>query len=331
MQAKRITIVKLAVALAATLSMLGVSCDDDDDPMGPVAQGPSIWREVSGTPSGYYSDIWGTSSNDIFLVGQSGTIVHYDGSNWTPMNSGTTVSLRGVWGNAGDDVYAVGDSGTILHYDGDMWSSATSRFQSAEFTAIWGSSDHTVFVVGRDYDSALVVHFDGTDWQAADLGGHYQMHLHYVSGHDGNHVTAMGKGTTVLRFDGSTWTAGSIYTDSFCEGSFMAGGICCISDSMTFVACFCSYNSASMILRYDGEVWRSVTAPIALGGPDLQDIWAGSGEGVFAVGNDGTILYYDGVCCHLMDAGTDADFTAVWGTGPDNVYVLGHNLYRYGK
>jgi hypothetical protein len=34
------------------------------------------------------------------------------------MPSGTTNILLGVWGSSSSDVFAVGDKGTILHYDG---------------------------------------------------------------------------------------------------------------------------------------------------------------------------------------------------------------------
>ena len=45
-----------------------------------------------------------------------------DGSAWSEMDSGTTDTLWGVWGSSGSDVFAVGDNGTILHYNGSTWS-----------------------------------------------------------------------------------------------------------------------------------------------------------------------------------------------------------------
>jgi len=43
-------------------------------------------------------------------------IVHYDGSSWSKMSSGTSNPLWAVWGSSGNDVFAVGLDGTILHY-----------------------------------------------------------------------------------------------------------------------------------------------------------------------------------------------------------------------
>ena len=70
--------------------------------------------------------MWGSSGSNVFAVGDSGTILHYDGSSWSAMSSGTTNYLYGVWGSSGSDVFAVGDAGTILHYDGSSWSAMSS-------------------------------------------------------------------------------------------------------------------------------------------------------------------------------------------------------------
>lgn len=43
--------------------------------------------------------IWGSSGSNVFAVGESGTIVHYDTTSWSPMMSGSTENLHGVWGS----------------------------------------------------------------------------------------------------------------------------------------------------------------------------------------------------------------------------------------
>jgi hypothetical protein len=56
--------------------------------------------------------------SDVFAVGSGGTILRYDGRVWSPMTSGTTVTLNSVWGSSSSDIFAVGSGGMILHYDG---------------------------------------------------------------------------------------------------------------------------------------------------------------------------------------------------------------------
>jgi len=91
-------------------------------------------------------------------VGSSGVILHYDGSVWTPMTSGTATQLNGIWGSSGSDVFAVGLNGTILHYDGSVWAPMTSGTTQALY-GIWGSSGSDVFTVGS---SGTILHYDGT-------------------------------------------------------------------------------------------------------------------------------------------------------------------------
>lgn len=55
-----------------------------------------------------------TSSSDVYAVGSFGTILHYGGTGWSEMTSGTIQGLDAVWGTASSDVYAVGDYGIIL-------------------------------------------------------------------------------------------------------------------------------------------------------------------------------------------------------------------------
>ena len=53
----------------------------------------------------------------IVSIGIQVSLVAAALGNWSSMTSGTTVELKGVWGSSGSDVFAVGKTGTILHYD----------------------------------------------------------------------------------------------------------------------------------------------------------------------------------------------------------------------
>ena len=75
--------------------------------------------------------LWGSSGSNVFAVGDAGTILHYDGSSWSAMSSGTADGLMGVWGSSGSNVFAVGSGGTIRHYDGSSWSAMSSGTTNA--------------------------------------------------------------------------------------------------------------------------------------------------------------------------------------------------------
>jgi len=72
-------------------------------------------------PSGTTEDLFGIGASgqkDVFAVGSSGTIVHWNGVSWSAMASGTTADLQSVETSGGGgflNVWAVGSGGTILH------------------------------------------------------------------------------------------------------------------------------------------------------------------------------------------------------------------------
>jgi hypothetical protein len=103
--------------------------------------------------------VWGSSGSDVFAVGWDGTILHYNGTAWSAMSSGTTYPLEGVWGSSGNDVFAVGGPwegpGIILHYDGVAWSEMSSGTTKSLY-GVWGSSGSDVFAVGT---SGTILHY----------------------------------------------------------------------------------------------------------------------------------------------------------------------------
>ncbi len=67
--------------------------------------------------------VWGADANHVFIVGNGGMALHYDGAEWRKEDTGTTDPLFTVAGRAKDDVYAVGGdvSGLLVHWNGVKW------------------------------------------------------------------------------------------------------------------------------------------------------------------------------------------------------------------
>jgi hypothetical protein len=71
--------------------------------------------------------MWGTSSNNLFIVGEGGSIANYSNGVWTKQESHTTVNLQDVWGIDNEHVWATGTNvrdghSVVLQYDGKQWS-----------------------------------------------------------------------------------------------------------------------------------------------------------------------------------------------------------------
>ena len=157
--------------------------------------------------------VWSSSPSDVLAVGDAGMIVHYDGTSWTPLQSGTTQPLAGIWGaGAGSAVFAVGAGGTILNYDGTTWRAQTSG-TTQSLHGVWGTSANDVFAVGS---GGTILHYDGTGW-TAQVSGSTQA-LYSVWGNSGNSVFAVGDASTILHYDGTRWTAQTTAADMNLRG-----------------------------------------------------------------------------------------------------------------
>src|SRR5689334_16088057 len=96
--------------------------------------------------------VWGASRDDVWVVGDKGAIVHFDGHAWKRSESGTKKNLSGVHGTGAADVWAVGEAGTIVHFDGNKW---TLVNESPETTllAVRAFGPKDVWVTGADDDN----------------------------------------------------------------------------------------------------------------------------------------------------------------------------------
>jgi hypothetical protein len=79
---------------------------------------------LPGAPLGRsLNKIWGTSSHDLYAVGELGTIWHRKGTAWTQESAPATGTLLTVFGCSATEVYAVGGN-DVLRSDGATWTKA---------------------------------------------------------------------------------------------------------------------------------------------------------------------------------------------------------------
>lgn len=67
--------------------------------------------------------VWGSGPNDVFVVGDRGIILRWDGASWARLESGTDQRLGVVHGRGPNQVWAAGGSseGILLRWDGATW------------------------------------------------------------------------------------------------------------------------------------------------------------------------------------------------------------------
>ena len=282
------------------------------------------WSMVSPAPteSNLYG-VWGSGPDDVFAVGAGGVIVHYDGIDWSAMNSGAACDLNGVWGDSGSDVFAVGDAGTILHYDGAAWSAMDSG-ATTRLCDVWCASGMDVFAVG----SGQIFHFDGSAWSHmhTDSAGYSpamfpSVNTYGVWGASASDVFAVGYyeahpglmevtyGGRLLHYNGISWQGRNSYHYPFYD-------VWGVSGTDVYAV------GGDSIYHYDGTSWSSFSLPDNLSYGNFSGVSGASGADVFAVGAVGLITHYDGSAWTKMGSGISRDLYAVWASA-DAVFAVG--------
>lgn len=148
----------------------------------PNAPRQAVWRHVTEVAAGEGDVLWSgwATDNEIFIVGDEGVVLHFDGSAtldgrlWSTMETPTQLPLHSIWGRSRNELHAVGWMGTILSFDGDKWNqsrgglinpeteSFSSSAENLPLYAITGDETGRAWAVG---DLGTILVFDGKDWQ----------------------------------------------------------------------------------------------------------------------------------------------------------------------
>ena len=256
--------------------------------------------QASDSTTGFLLGVWGSGPRDVFAVGSGGRVLHYDGRKWTAQASGTTQTLQGVWGSGPTEVFAVGRQGTILHYDGTSWSAQASGTTLA-LEGVWGSGPTNVLAVGQ---GGLILRYDGNAWSEQTRWS--TQFLYGVWGSGPRDVFAVGTEGTILHYDGRTWsqqpspTTESLY-GVWGTGPLLRGGV--VGDAI-------AVGVHGTIVQYDGSGWRTVSSPAS---ENWTGIWGSGPQDVFAVGTGDTIAHTDWAGWHALPSPMGQVFHAVWG------------------
>lgn len=276
---------------------------------------------------GTWSGIWASSPSDVFAVGSSGTIRHFNGSSWDVQNSATTNDLRVIWGDAPNNVFAAGTGGTILRYDGVTWSPMAGT-PSDDFFGIWASSLSDVFAAGR----TGMWHYTGTAWSKEMVAPEpICQPLGTVWGSSARDVWVVG--TLLRHYDGTTWSTDTAYCSlSSWRGVWGSGpsDVYVVGKDINFDRCTrgggCPHDG--FILHYDGTSWHS---RLGFPGYSFNAVWVTSSAEAVAVGANGLILHYDGTRWRRESSGTTQSIVAVSGSGPQDVWAItGSGLILHG-
>jgi hypothetical protein len=250
---------------------------------------------------------WGASGKDIWAVGTSGTLLHYDGAAWMPVSSGTTVTLTEVHGSGAKDVWVGGVSGTVLRYDGTTWTPATLPVTTYNTSAIYsfGPTDAWAGTVGT------VWRWDGTKWSGVGTGLPMETITALWGTSSSDVWAALSNG--IWRWDGSSWKrdmSAAIqgkpirYLRGFAAGNLWAA-------------------STTEVFRFDGTNWTAMPADNSVTLSGIQGIGYTSGPDPWFVATSGRLFRHAATadCAAAMKCWTATTLTDFTGNSFYGLYA----------
>lgn len=330
--------------------------------------------------------IWGNASDNIYVVGEDGVIVQYDGSNqsgiqWHQMSSPTENLLRAVWGlprvaspGVSDRMVAVGNNGEMLEYENGTWSRVLNTragilrgfgvgepFTIFDIHGVYGDEWGFITTYG-DYGASPYKWPGPRPWvrymrdriPPGNGRGHWESDSDRIRDsiwrpydfYDWRHRMFKDNWETTYRGRQYVFSVGhdrrSSWEHSFIfneigtqyyvgfDGMHTANAIWGSSVRDVFVAGETSGGAGRMLHSRNARRsnrWNWMTVPSV---PALNGVYGGAEDYVFAGGDDGTLLFYDGDDWVEVKGEDDENITpnnlnSVWGTEQTGLYAVGDN------
>jgi hypothetical protein len=246
------------------------------------------------TPAGLLA-LWGSGPDDVWAVGEAMTILHWDGTTWTPTTLPTVdpalaeSPLRAVWGSGPADVWAHGQ--VLLHFDGSVWSTVSTGWQGSVGSAnsyggaVTGSGPDDVWTFDSDWSTCsespyrltvVVSHWNGTDWRRVPLD---------------SPIVPFG---ALALSPGDVWIVGLTMAD------------------------YCADVGPGHAVHWDGTSWLPSAEPIDW----ATSLWGSRPDDIYAGGSD--LSHWNGTSWSLQPS-------PVWlvaGDDPNDLWGLGQGLLR---
>jgi hypothetical protein len=266
---------------------------------------------------------------------------------------GTATGLAAGQAAISADYSGLSSSTTLTVHVPMGWTSVPTGVTDV-LTGIWGSSSKDIWAVCAGLTglkSTGILHYDGSAWTgvspATPLTG---IGLLGVWARAQDDAWAVGYGGTVLRWNGTSWTARPTGLTTFLQGAFGTsvndvwfsgeqgkilhwdGENLAAVAAPTTAALIGLWGAAAndlwavgdtaAIVHWNGTAWSLVPSPAAAT-ETLSRVWGAAANDVWIVGTNGTILHWNGTAWSLVASGTTQWLHGVWGTSSTNVWAAG--------
>ncbi|MBV6422085.1 MAG: hypothetical protein DAHOPDDO_03374 [Ignavibacteriaceae bacterium] len=161
-------------------------------PISPILTGWSI------------NKIWGSSSRNLYVVGNNGNIVFYNGTSWSRIESGTELNIGDIWGitddSGGYNKYIAADN-AMLKLDEDNNLSRIDAEPGMILNSVWGISNRLIYTAGDG-----IVLYKNNNWEKIYSQGVNT--IYRIRGQYYNDICGIGSpGSIIYHFNGYSWAS----------------------------------------------------------------------------------------------------------------------------
>jgi photosystem II stability/assembly factor-like uncharacterized protein len=267
--------------------------DIENSPTETPLNNDDVWKLMDSPTENNLYDVWGLSPDNIYAVGASGTILHFEGSVWQRMTCPISHDLHTIYGTSEENIFAGGENGSFLHYDGIQWRNLefekNNNDQTMVISDMWAYTDNKCLVIGQSENKSINAIIEMTTELNARM-------LTETINQEKEKYTAIWKTGNMLSVSGS-------FTDS-------------------------ELNVTGLIYQYTETVDNYTNknkTPVLYSVPDTQlnNIWGAIYNNMYAIGTNGAIIFHKGTDWEFMHSGTDKNLNDIWGVRDSKIFVVG--------
>jgi hypothetical protein len=257
------------------------------------------------------------SADDVYAVTDA-QLLHYDGTTWTITATSTLGGLTSMWAADPQNLFITDSTAHVYRRDLSTVETTVPHPPSdssaiVRLYGIWGGGLDNIVAVGS---FETIAQRDAVTW-TYDQPQTPTTIFNAVWGQDGTVFVA---GTNLIKKrESTTWTVVQPTAGKPAATDKIAGIWGASPTDLYFVGTASGAPPTGVIYHFDGSAFTAVTPPNT---PSMKQIWGRSGSSVYAVGDAGTILHFDGA--DWTETIVNAGLEAVAGIGND-VFVGGAN------
>lgn len=161
------------------------------------------WQEIQLPTDSHLNGVSVLAPDDVWVAGQNGVILHFDGETWQSVASSTTKNLEAISMISSTEGWAVGSEGTIVHCVSGVWSSVLTGDDQISYEDVIAFDSSNVVVIGYGFlAGGSVSKWNGTEFiEVYEIGGNPQR----LAASDPNNIWIVGSQNLRVHFDGISW------------------------------------------------------------------------------------------------------------------------------